>query len=456
MKRYATYKASGVEWLGDVPEEWEVKRLKHSVRSCRNGIWGNNPEPDSVPIICVRVADFDRAKLRVQLEDPTFRAISEAEREGRLLRPGNLVLEKSGGGEGQPVGTVVIFEDFLQAVCSNFIARLELADEMHPKFWLYAHRSLYNARVNVRSIKQTSGIQNLDQSAYFDEVFPFPVIPEQRAIADFLDREVEKIDALVAEQRRLIALLAEKRQAVINRAVTRGLNPDAPLKPSGIDWLGDIPEDWEVVKLAAVCERMTYGFTNPMPTTEEGPFLLTAADIEAGKINYDNARHTSVDAFRDLLTDKSRPFLGDVLVTKDGTLGRIAVADGTSVCINQSVALLRPMKGLVVPEFIAQILSADTYQARMLFEAGGTTIKHIYISRLAQMPIVLPKIVEQFEIINWISDKQTQLNELINAATIAITLLQERRAALISAAVTGKIDVRDFVPKDISPSLEPA
>lgn len=262
-----------------------------------------------------------------------------------------------------------------------------------------------------------------------------------------------KIDGLVAEQERLIALLKEKRQAVISHAVTKGLNTNAPLKDSGIEWLGQIPAHWDMRTVGYLCEKISYGFTNPMPTADDGPFMLTANDIGDRRIRYETARRTEAEAFTTLLTDKSRPQPGDILLTKDGTLGRVAVFDGKEACINQSVASLRPAKG-ISSEFLAHALADGVYQARMIYEAGGTTIKHIYISRLAKMPMATPPSDEIDELVVFCNEQHEIAANLESSAQSAITLLQERRAALISAAVTGKIDVR--AAANTTAEMEPA
>lgn len=179
-----------------------------------------------------------------------------------------------------------------------------------------------------------------------------------------------------------------------------------------------------------------------MPTVDDGPFMLTANDIDYGCIRYDTARRTTYSAFRELLTNKSRPQAGDLLLTKDGTLGRLAIHDGQEACINQSVALLRPQPHIVTGEFLWSALMGGVYQERMLYEAGGTTIRHIYISRLAKMPLAVPPKPEQSTINIDLRRKLGKQDALIKQAETAIALLQERRSALISAAVTGKIDVR--------------
>ena len=212
-------KDSGVEWLGEVPEHWEVKRIKFAIATSRNGIWGDDPTGnDDTP--CVRVADFNRDTLRVNAEIPTLRSISEKDRCGRLLRQGNLLLEKSGGGDKQPVGQVVLYDRDSDAVCSNFIAKIDLAPGEIPSFWCYQFASVYSCGLNLRSIKQTSGIQNLDQEQYFDELVPHPPISEQLAISSFLDRETSRIDTLISETERAIELLKEHRQSLISAAVT--------------------------------------------------------------------------------------------------------------------------------------------------------------------------------------------------------------------------------------------
>ena len=440
FRRYPDYRDSGVEWLGEIPAHWERYRLRWTVHGCQNGVWGD--EADGMnDTICVRVADFNRTQFLVNLHDPTLRSIDPRIAETRLLKKKDLLLEKSGGGEKQPVGAVVMYNHRLPAVCSNFVARMPVAKGHHPRYLTYLHAALYTARINTRSIKQSTGIQNLDGASYLSEYVGTPGDREQCGIATFLDRETAKIDALVETKERLIELLQEKRTALITRAVTRGLDPNVPMKDSGVEWLGEMPANWEMKPLSYKLERITYGFTNPMPTADEGPYMLTALDIGDGQILYENARRTTNDAFERDLTDKSRPRGGDLLLTKDGTLGRVAVADGRRVAINQSIALLRFDRSVHV-RFMQHLLLAAPYQDRMAFEAGGTTIKHIYISRLARMPIGIPPKQDQKVISDFVGQEKTKADILIAKVHQAIDHLKEYRTALISAAVTGKIDVR--------------
>ncbi len=153
--------------------------------------------------------------------------------------------------------------------------------------------------------------------------------------------------------------------------------------------------EWKKVKLDDCLELITYGFTNPMPDTQSGPWKITAKDITDGRINFVTARHTSQEAFENKLTDKSRPIKGDLLLTKDGTLGRLAIVGDEKICINQSVALLRAKKDIIYVPYLYYLLSTPLYQGKMIADAGGATIKHIYITRVNQLNILCPSFDEQ-------------------------------------------------------------
>ena len=233
-------KLSGVEWLRGVPEHWEVRRLGDSITNCINGSWGSDPnEIDDLP--CVRVADFDRHSLRVRKPIPTIRAISNSERRGRILQSGDLLLEKSGGGDRQPVGIVILFDHDMPAVCSNFVSRMPVREGFDSGFLTFLHSALYSIKLNTRSIKQTTGIQNLDSAAYLNESVAFPPLPEQTAIVEYLDKTTADLDTAITRARRGIDLLQEYRTRLIADVVTGKLDvreaaaalPDEPVPLSG-------------------------------------------------------------------------------------------------------------------------------------------------------------------------------------------------------------------------------
>ena len=434
-----------MDWLGRIPAHWDVDRIKRSAIDAKNGIWGNEPKQDENDIPCVRVADFDRAGLRVVLSEPTIRNVTENERSGRVLRKGDLLLEKSGGGEGQPVGCVVLYDDARPAVCSNFVARVRLAPEMNSSFWRYLHAAAYSVRINVRSIKQTSGIQNLDASQYFDERAGFPPRAEQDAIAGFLDSETAKIDALVAEQEKLMALLKEKRQAVISHAVTKGLDPTVQMKDSGVEWLGDVPAHWSVKRLKFVAVVQT-GIAKGKNTTGKEiisvPYLRVA-NVQDGYLALESIAIIDIEPEQ---LSRYQLMFGDVLMNEGGDfdkLGRGAIwKDEIQNCIHQNhVFAVRPHA--ISPQWLNQVTGSE--YAQFYFKGRSkqsTNLASISSSNVMEFPVVLPPDDEQIELLQYIEERSQELDTLKAEAEHSIAVLVERRTALISAAVTGKIDVR--------------
>lgn len=449
---YPRYKPSGVEWLGDVPEHWEVKRAKWSVVGCINGVWGD--EPNGVDdLTCVRVADFDRDNFLVTDEPPTLRSIETSQLKTRQLRRGDLLIEKSGGGEKQLVGCVVHFNHDFRAVCSNFVARMPVVPELPPRYWCYVHAALYAGKLNYPAIKQTTGIQNLDSSAYLDTLAPFPHISEQRAIATFLDRETGRMDRLVAKNRELIERLREKRTALISRTVTRGLPPAAaraaglpenpPLKPSGLDWLGDIPRHWEVtcLKYAAVrivdCPHET-----PVYSTDGEFTVVRTADLISGILRLENLYHVDAEEYWRRVR-RERVIAGDVLYGREGERwGFAAIAPNTPVvCLGQRMMQFRAAAHYLGRFLMWQLNGRSVYEQGAV-DTMGSTAPHVNVETIRNYCLTEPPLPEQAAIAAYLDAETAKLDALTGKVEEAVERLQEYRAALITAAVTGKIDVR--------------
>lgn len=226
-----------------------------------------------------------------------------------------------------------------------------------------------------------------------------PSLPVQYKIAQILSTA----DSVIEQTQAAIAKYIAIKQGLLHDLFTRGIDistgklrpkyEDAPelYKESKQGW---IPKEWEAKELMNYLSFISYGFTNPMPETKDGPYLITAANVNYGKIQYETCRKTSQEAFDTLLTEKSRPKKNDILLTKDGTLGRIALVEKGNLCINQSVAVLRP-NALINPLFLKILLESPSCQKTMLDEAGGSTIKHIYITIVDKMPIGVPQNIEE-------------------------------------------------------------
>jgi type I restriction enzyme S subunit len=449
--KYPEYRPSKVQWLADIPAHWSIFSLKRSVDGCVNGIWGNEPTgADDTAVI--RVADFERNNLRVGLSKLTYRDISPKEHENRALSSGDLLIEKSGGGEKTLVGCVVLFAHEFTAVTSNFVARMRPLNGFDGCFLCYCFDSLYQGRANYPSIKQTTGIQNLDSEAYLQERFCFPPILEQTQIAAFLDHETAKIDTLIHEQKRLIELLKEKRQAVISHVVTKGLDPSVPMKDSGVEWLGKVPAHWTVSKVKHVAIiKGGYAFSSN-EFSESGVQLIRIGNLYQSRLQLDREPIYIPMASR----EKYKPFEirpGDLLMSLTGTLGKrdygFAVMydfDEPSL-LNQRVAKITPLPKKMEPAFLLLLLQSEDYLNQIYSFPSGTKQANLSNSDVLSPWIVSPSCLqEQSEIVNRVSELTSRLDQLISKAGVAISLLQERRSAIISAAVTGKIDVRDWQP----------
>jgi len=426
---YREYKDSGVEWLGKVPLHWGVERLKWTVSDCKNGHWGDSPKGDESDLNTVRVADFDRFALRVPDQDFTVRSVPTEKREERVLESGDLLLEKSGGGDKQPVGVVVLYDLDQPAVCSNFIARMPVADGHDPSYLRYLHSALYEAGLNERAIKQSIGIQNLDADFYLNQKVGLPSLDEQRAIADYLDRETERIDALIEKKEQLIDLLEEKRTALISRAVTEGVDRDVEMQDSGVEWLGEIPAGWETGKVAHLftnldSERIPVSSSNRADMQGEYPYYGASGVID----------HVDDYLFEEPL----------ILVAEDGAnlLSRSTplsfVARG-KYWVNNHVHILRPRYEPL--EYWAYVLRSIVYDPWIT----GAAQPKLTQENLDSIELPMPPKKERLRIAERLNEEKSEVNDLIDKVEEGIDRLREYRTALISAAVTGQIDVRKEV-----------
>jgi len=448
FKPYPAYKDSGVEWLGEVPRHWEVFALKRSVDGCTNGLWGDEPDGDN-DLAVIRVADFDRARSRVGLEKLTYRSITQKERASRLLKSGDLLIEKSGGGEKTLVGCVVLFDHDIQAITSNFVARMRPLAGFDSGFLCYAFDVLYQGKVNYPAIKQTTGIQNLDSEAYLQERFCFPSRVEQIQIARFLDHETARIDALIEEQQRLIELLKEKRQAVISHAVTKGLDPTAPMKDSGVEWLGEVPAHWVVSQLKFNTLEMQTGPFGSQLHAEDyidgGIPLVNPAHMINGKIIPEPQVSVDKATWERLKRHALSP--GEIIFARRGELGRCAiVTNEQSGWLCGTGSLKARLSSKLVAEYAYLLITSRGAVAELSLESKGSTMENLNTETLGRIRLPLPPVSEQKAILEYVHDVAGQFEALVGAAETGIRLMAERRSALISAAVTGKIDVRNWQP----------
>jgi type I restriction enzyme S subunit len=286
-----------------------------------------------------------------------------------------------------------------------------------------------------------------------DLPFPLPPLVEQTAIAEFLDRETVKIDALVEEQKRLIDLLREKRRAVISQAVTKGLDPGVATKDTGVEWLGRVPTHWQPVQLGKLCRQVSDGPHFSPNYVDSGVMFLSARNVGLEGWHLDDAKFVSEEDYAEF-SKRVVPEPGDVLYTKGGTTGIARVVDlSMRFQVWVHIAVLKLHRSKASPHFVALSLnSAGCYEQAQLHTRGATN-QDLGLTRMVQIWLALPPLAEQEEIARQVGRKTAAIDELVTSSEAALALLEERRAALISAAVTGKIDVRGLVPQ---PEAAPA
>ena len=413
--------------------------------------WYLGGEPDDQNDITVlRVADFDRQSFKVSDLKLTTRSIPPKDRGSRLLKQGDLLIEKSGGGDKTLVGCVVLFDKAYEAVTSNFVAKMSPLESYDSYFLAYAFSQLYAGKVNYPSIKQTTGIQNLDSDSYLMEKFCFPPKHEQKNISCFLDHETAKIDNLIEKQQQLIELLKEKRQAVISHAVTKGLNPDVPMKDSGVEWLGEVPKHWVSSSLKHKaniidCKHITAEFS------DTGIPVASIGEVKNWFVDLSTAKLTNERYYRSLIEGGRKPLAGDIIYSRNATVGEAAIVGSNMppFAMGQDVCLIKTKEN-IIPEYILYVLKSSTIFQQLNLAMIGSTFKRINVDDIRNFSIAIPPKNEQISIVNVLKAKLEKYDQTVENAELLVNYMQERRTALISAAVTGKIDVRDWVAPDTS------
>lgn len=444
---YPAYKDSGVEWLGEVPEHWEVKALgKISTEKC-DGPFGSGITSEhytDTGALVVRLQNIKEAGF--VNGEPAFINLEYFEKD--LFRhnviAGDLLLAGLGDDNNLVgracVAPIDIEPALVKADCFRF--RIDRSQGIAE---FVARYLCISARWDSGILSTGSTRSRIPLSVMATRLVPVPSLPEQKAITTFLERETAKIDGLVAQQERLIELLTEKRQAVISLAVTRGLDPSVPLKDSGVEWLGQVPEHWEVKRLRMVADVQTgiaKGKDNEGQTTVEVPYLRVA-NVQDGYLDL-----TEIATIEIPENDLPRYLLqpGDVLMNEGGDfdkLGRGHIWQGEiDPCIHQNhVFAVRPHG--VLAEWLNAFTGSDF--AQFYFKTRSkqsTNLASISSTNLMELPLVLPPLPEQQAIAAYLDEQTAQFDTLMAEAQRAIKLLKERRASIISAVVTGKIDVR--------------
>jgi len=433
---YPEYKDSRVEWLGAIPKEWQNYKIKHLSPVKR----GASPRPiddpkffdDDGEYAWVRIADVSASEM--YLEKTTQQMSILGSSLSVKLNIGKLFLSIAGT-VGKPCITKI-----KACIHDGFVYFPELKIPEKFLYYIFAGEQAY------KGLGKFGTQLNLNTDTVGDIIIGLPSQQEIDKIIGYIDHETAKIDSLIEKQQQLIALLKEKRQAVISHAVTKGLNPNVKMKDSGVEWLGDVPEGWKVGKLGYYA-KISNGAT---PNRENKAFWENGNIpwLNSSKIN--DVFVTQAEQFitKDALLKTSvQPVKeNDILmaITGEGqTRGRVAICK-ISATINQHLAAISITDKLIDHEFLFLWLRSQYERLRFESDGGGATKAAITCGEIGAFPVVIPTSSEQKEIVKYIFKKNDHFDGLEEKAQYQIQLLQERRTALISAAVTGKIDLRDW------------
>lgn len=445
-KAYPEYKDSGVEWLGEIPNHWKTVSISRLFSRIKRAGY---TEKELLSVY------RDYGVIPKSSRDDNNNKPSEDLSPYQLVEPNDLVMNKMKAWQGSIA--ISEYEGIVSPAYFVYKPNNALFELAHPR---YVHYLLRNPIYVTQYLSRSKGIRvnqwDLDPDEFRNIELLLPDKTEQEKIYSFLDHETAKIDNLIEKQQQLIELLKEKRQAVISHAVTKGLNPDVPMKDSGVEWLGEVPEHWRVIPLKHVCTLIKDGTHLPPPRVDHGIPLLSVRNIVDGVFQFrDDDSQISHKDYK-LLCSSFVPKKDDVLLAIVGaTLGKVAlVPKMDSFHIQRSLGVFRTNK-LIYPQHLSYIFESKDFQSLLWENAGFSAQPGIYLGTLSNFCVPVPPVTEQLKISEFITTTVDKLDLLISQASQLIALIQERRTALISAAVTGKIDVRDWVAPDTQESEEP-
>jgi type I restriction enzyme S subunit len=450
---YSEYKESGLEWLGTVPEHWSIAPLKFSA-SCNDTVLPDSTD-DDYEIEYVEISDVN--EVSGITGSAKYRFLDAPSRARRTLRHGDVLIStvrtylRAIAPVVNPPENLIVSTGFAVVRPRNGILDgTFLGYLLRAEWWI--------SEIIARSVGVSYPAINASDLISVD--VPLPTWYEQTRIARFLDHETANIDALVKEQQRLIKLLKEKRQAVISNAVTRGLDPTVPMKESGVEWLGEVPAHWDVKALRRVIKKtLSNGVFKKKEDFGRGVLLVNVFDVYRQNFQINFASLDRVDCTEaEILSYSVIP--GDLFFVRSSLKYEgIAVVAVAGECLESVVyechlIRARPDRDFLNGRYGSYLFNSSNYRAIMVSKAKLTTMTTIDQEAITSTPIPIPPLAEQARISAFLDDETDKIDRLIAEASSVNELLKERRSAIISAAVTGKIDVRGWKPPTSALSLE--
>ncbi|EOB4630717.1 restriction endonuclease subunit S [Campylobacter upsaliensis] len=431
------YKPSGIEWLGEIPQSWEIVKIKQVSKvvtgktPCLENEWGNEM-PFITPTDCFLDTKYTSLSQR-KLSKIGIKNYNS------IIIPQDSILVTCIASIGKVVmsNKEVITNQQINSVIPN-------TDLISPDFAFYV--LLVTMPFAENYFCGYSILPILNKSEFSNIKIPLPPLQEQKEIAEFLDSKCEKIQNYIDKKQKLITLLQEKKQALINEAVTKGLNPNIEFKNSGIAYLGLIPHHWEAVKVkftAYVKGRIGFhGLNSNEFRYDEGAYLVTGNDFDNNEVIWDKCRRVSEERFYE--DPNIHLQNNDLLITKDGTIGKTAIVNNCpkQATLNSGIFLARTMKEMCFVKYLFFIINSQYFKEFVNVKTSGSTIKHLYQSDFHDLKIPLPPLQEQKQIANFLDEKCEKINSAIEKTKKQIELIKEYKNTLINEAVCGRINLQ--------------
>lgn len=433
MERYERYKDSGVKWIGEIPGHWGMYKLKYLFKLNKNKNFGNK---------CNTILSLSYGKIKIK-KDLNEGLTPESYESYQLLSTGDIVIRSTdlqNDHTSLRTGLVKIEGAITSAYIGLKNLDMSLCDSRFYHYFLHdwdITKAIYNQGKGLRQSLNWDDIKNM--------LIPVLDISEQTAIANYLDSTTAKIDEAIAQQQKMIDLLNERKQIIINNAVTKGLNPDAPMKDSGVEWIGEIPEHWEIKKLKHVCQAFgRIGFrgysTTDLVDEGEGCITLSPSNMRDGKMQYGKCTYLSWEKYEE--SPEIKVFNGDILFVKTGsTYGKSSIVEDLPLEATINPQLLVFKNFTCNNMFLANVLQSTAIKTQVEISVIGGTIPTISQQKILNYVFPFPTEDEQYAIVEYVESKSAPINAAIKAAEKQISLLQERKQIIINDVVTGKVKV---------------
>ena len=436
MKAYQKYKTLNLNWIYEIPDTWSVKKIKH-LGELNSGAGFPDDEQGNtdgnIPFYKVSDMNLDENSVFMKAFNNAVTEEIANNLRAKIIEPNSIVFPKVGAAlltNKRRITTVPCCVD-------NNVMALTTHNGSSTKFLYYV---LLTKDFSI--LANPGAVPSINASQVAEIQLAYPSLPEQQAIADFLDRKTAQIDTLIKKKQRQIELLQEQRTALINHAVTKGLNPNVKMKDSGVEWLGEIPSHWEVLMYKHVTTRVVVGIAEAATHAyaDIGIPIIRTTNVKPNRLETDDMLY-----IEEWFADKNESkylYPGDIITARTGTPGTSAVIPENMEKAQCFTMLISTLKQGELPDFYSYYINSDIADIFFNLEAWGTAQKNISVPILQSLPVVRPPLEEQKKIVDYIRAGTEKIDILINKHALMLEKIQEYRTALISEAVTGKIDVR--------------